>query len=260
MSTSVALVRRVGSSFRDCLAATPPVPPLDPGLASKQHAAYVACLEEHGFAVTVVDADERHPDGCFIEDTAVVIGETALVTHPGHQSRRGEVEAVAAALESLVGIERMAAPATLDGGDVLQIGGQIFVGVGSRTNQQGFEVLADFARRMGKAITSVRPEGVLHLKSAATALDDDTVLLHGGFVDPGAFEGFRVIQVEGTDPEAANVVRLGDGSILIGHGYDSTASLVAGLGYRVVRVDVSEFARADGGLTCLSIRIRGTSR
>lgn len=242
------------------MAATPPVPPLDPGVASVQHAAYVECLQEHGFAVVVVDADERHPDGCFIEDTAVVIGDTALITHPGHPSRRGEVESVAAALEPFLGLERMTAPATLDGGDVLQIGGQIFVGVGSRTNQQGFEVLADFARRMGMTISPVQPEGVLHLKSAATALDDDTVLLHGGFVDPAVFEGFRVIQVEGTDPEAANVVRLGDGSILIGHGHDSTADLVAGLGYPVVRVDVSEFARADGGLTCLSIRIRGTSR
>jgi len=226
--------------------------PLDPALARRQHAAYVAALEAGGFVVRGVGGSEGHPDACFIEDTAVVVGERALVTRPGHPARRGEVDATARALEGIVAVEHVEAPATIDGGDVLQIGGTVFVGRSSRTNDAGIERLTRFA--VGRRVVPVDVLGVLHLKSAVTAVDDTTVLLFPGVVDAAAFADLGVIPVPGDDPESANVVRLPDGRVLAGS--EASADLVRRHGLGVVIVDVSEFGRAGGGLTCLSVRLR----
>jgi dimethylargininase len=250
-----ALVRAVGDSFTRCVTARPAIPPLDPELARRQHSAYRAALEAGGFTVIVIPADEGHPDGCFVEDAAVVVGGSALLTRPGHASRRGEVAAVGRALGGLATIGRVGGDATLDGGDVLQVGATVFLGVGRRTNEAGAEALERFCAPLGRRVVRVPAGPSLHLKSAATALDDGTVIVHRS-VDAGPFGGVRVVTVGGDDPEAANVVRLADGSILVAAAHDETAGVVAALGYRVARVDVSEFARADGGLTCLSVRLR----
>jgi dimethylargininase len=257
VSPSIALVRSVTDSFVHCLTGRAPDPPLDAGRARAQHAAYVARLEEGGFSVVVVDGDEAHPDGCFIEDTAVVVSGTALLTRPGHASRRGEVAAVAAALRPFMEVQEMVPPALLDGGDVLQVGQRVFVGTGGRTNEAGFLALAAFCEARGRTAVPVPTGRGLHLKSGATALDPGTVLIHPSAAEAGVFEGLRVVEVPGDDPEAANVVRLADGSILVATDHPGTAEVVAALGYRVVTTGVSEFARADGGLTCLSIRLRG---
>lgn len=256
MPRPIALVRSVTESFAHSVTERPPDPPLDAGLARAQHEAYVSRLEASGFAVREIPGDEAHPDGCFIEDGAVVMGDAALLAMPGHPRRRGEVTAVAEELRALVAVEEMVFPATLDGGDVLQVGSSVFVGVGRRTNLDGFRSLAAFSVARGRAPVAVPVGGALHLKSGATALDEQTVLAHRGAVDPAVFTGVRVVEAPGADPEAANVVRLADGSILAAEEYPDTADLLASLGYAVVTTDVSEFARADGGLTCLSIRLR----
>jgi dimethylargininase len=250
-----ALVRAVGDSFARCVTARPVSPPLDPALARRQHGAYRAALEAGGFAVVEIPADEDHPDGCFVEDAAIVIASSALLTHPGHPSRRGEVVSVERGLVGLVPIDRVTV-GSLDGGDVLQVGTTVFVGVGRRTDAGGADALERFARPLGRRVVRVASGPALHLKSAVTALDDDTVILHES-VDPAPFTGLRVVTIGGDDPEAANVVRLPDGSILTAEAHPAAAGVVAALGYDVVTVDASEFARADGGLTCLSIRIRG---
>ncbi len=251
-----ALVRAVGDSFTRCVTARPAVPPLDPQVARRQHEEYRSALQSGGFAVVVIPAEEDHPDGCFIEDAAVVVGGAALLTRPGHPSRRGEIRSVEHALGGLVPIDRMAGDATLDGGDVLQVGRTVFVGVGRRTNEAGAEALERFCAPLGRRVKRVPAGPSLHLKSAATALDDETVILHRS-VDPEPFGSLRVVTVGGDDPEAANVVRLADESILVAAAHDETAGVVSALGRPVARVEVSEFARADGGLTCLSIRLRG---
>lgn len=252
----VALVREVSESFVDCVTASPPDPPLDAGLARRQHAAYTRALADHGFTVEWVAPAPDLPDGCFVEDIAVVIGDAALLTVPGHASRRAETASVAETLQRFVAVERMEPPATLDGGDVLQVGSSVFVGVGSRTNAAGVAALERFAAARGRRVIPVRPTGVLHLKSAATALDAETVLLHPGCVESGAFADLRTVEVVDDEPEAANVVRLPDGALLVAAAFPRTAEQLAGLGHRVVEVDVSEIGRADGGLTCLSIRLR----
>jgi dimethylargininase len=252
----VAVVRDVGPSFARCLTAEVPVPPLDPVLAADQHAGYVAVLARSGFAVMQLPADDAYPDACFVEDTAVVIERSVLLARPGHPSRRGEVDAVAAALTGLDEMQRVGGDATLDGGDVLQVGDTVFVGVGRRTNSAGADSLEQFCRPLGRSVVRVPVGKSLHLKSSVTALDPETVLAHVSAGDSSAFSGLKVIEVSGENPEAANVVRLADGSILVAAQHRSTADLVEALGYRVESCDVSEFARADGGLTCLSIRLR----
>lgn len=247
----IALVRAVPDVFTDCVTGTPAVPPLSPTVARRQHAGYAAALEAGGFAVRTVPASEAHPDCSFIEDAAVVRGERALVTRPGHPSRRGEGVAVAAALEGLVEIATMD-EGTLDGGDVLQVGGEMLVGLSRRTDGAG---IAALARTFGP-VRAVPVRATLHLKSGVSAVDDETVLWHPAACDRDDLGPVRVVEVPGDDPEGANVVRLPDGSVLVARHQQATADLVASLGHTVAIVDVSEFARADGGLTCLSLRLR----
>jgi dimethylargininase len=254
----LALMRRVPDSFVGCLARRPPRSPLDPSLARRQQDGYRARLEEGGFTVVILPADEAHPDCAFVEDTAVVLGRAALVTRPGHPSRRGEVGPVGAALAARgMSITVMKSPASLDGGDVLRVGDRLFVGESERSNGAGREALKRFCASQGFRVVAVPVHGVLHLKSAATALDEGTVLFHPGAVDPAAFGGLRTVPVGGDDPEAANVVRLPDGRILVAAQLPPSAAAAAAAGFTPVACDVAEFARADGGLTCLSVRLRG---
>jgi dimethylargininase len=252
----VAFVRGVPGSFADAVTALRPEPPLSVDLARRQHVAYCDALEEGGYSVIRIDADERYPDCVFVEDAAVVLGDHALVTRPGHRSRRGEGDAVAAVLDDRVRLHHVRAPATIDGGDVLVAGRRVFVGISRRTNTQGAKAVAAIAEPQGFTVTSVRVGTVLHLKSGLSAVDDRTVLWHESACEREDLIGLRVVEVPGDDPEAANVVRLADGRILVGSHHPATADLVQGLGLEVLSVDVSEIARADGGLTCMSIRLR----
>jgi dimethylargininase len=175
------------------------------------------------------------------------------VTRPGHPSRRGETAAVAATLSSWVAVETMS-EGTLDGGDVLQVARKVFVGASGRTDAAGIAALTRFCDPAEVVPVPVRD--TLHLKSGVAAIDFETVLWHPAACNREDLAGVRVIAVGGDDPEAANVVRLPDGSILVAAHHSGTADLVAASGHPVRVVDVSEFARADGGLTCLSVRIR----
>lgn len=199
---------------------------------------------------------EANPDSPFIEDTAVVMGTRALLTRPGHVSRRDEVGPVGAMLARWVEIVAMV-DGTLDGGDVLQVGDRVLVGASARTDDQGIAALTKFCAPTPVIAVPVRE--TLHLKSGLSALDVETVLWHPAACDRSHLDGLRVVEVPGDDPEAANVVRLADGTILVGAHHGPTAELVAEQNFEVRIVDVSEFARADGGLTCLSLRLRAVT-
>jgi dimethylargininase len=250
------LVRAVPDSFVSCVTSRPAVPPLDHDLARHQHTGYVTALEAGGFAVIRVESDEAHPDCAFIEDVAVVVGRRALLTNPGHPSRRGETGAVGVALADLVSVEAITA-GTLDGGDVLQVGGRVFVGSSTRSDAAGLAALAEFCAPL--LVVPVPIRATLHLKSGVSAIDGETVLWHPAACDRSDLPGLRIVEVPGAEPEAANVVRLPDGSVLVAAHHPATAEVVASLGHRVRSVEVSEFARADGGLTCLSLRLRSVS-
>jgi dimethylargininase len=252
----VALVREVPDSFARAVTRRRTRPPLDPALARRQHLAYRSCLERGGFQVVVLPADQAHPDCHFIEDTAVVAGGAALLTRPGHRSRRGEEGPVGDALRRWVPVTAMERPATLDGGDVLRVGRRLLVGCGRRSSPAGRRALARFAAPLGLEVVPVVVNGVLHLKSGVTAVDERTILVGRGVFGLEALSGLDLVHVEDPDSEAANVVRLPDGRLLVAAGHPGTEAVLSRLGYACLVCDVSEFARADGGLTCLSVRIR----
>lgn len=250
------LVREVPASYDDCLrvdAATS----IDVGAARRQHAAYVAALRTLGLAVEVVPADDSYPDSCFIEDAAVVTGAHACVTRPGAPSRRGEVEAVAAALRPYCTLDTMPAPASLDGGDVLRVGAHLFVGLSSRTNQDGLEVLREIAKRDGVEVVALIVRDGLHLKSACTLADASTLVYDPrvlGDAELAAFHGAGLRCVAASEPTGANVLALGHG-VLVSAAAPITGAMLATLGIAVRYVDVSEFHKGDGALTCLSLRV-----
>jgi dimethylargininase len=222
--------------------------------AEQQWDAYVAALEAEGFRTLQIDADDAHPDCVFIEDAVVMLGQLAIVTSPGAESRRGEQDAVADAVTDL-GLEtrHIRLPGTLDGGDVLKVGETIYVGRGGRTNSEGIRQFRAIATELGYSVVAVPVTRALHLKSAVTALPDGTVIGHPTLVDnPAIFP--RYLEV----PEVAGVavVVLTNNSVLMSASAPKTAALIEDLGYRVTTVDIREFEKLEGCVTCLSVRIR----
>jgi dimethylargininase len=244
-----ALVRRVPRSFAHALAAVRPDPPIDVNVARTEHAAYVEALRALGAEIVELEADEAHPDCVFVEDTAVVAGPTALVTRPGAISRRGETEAVAAALSRHLEVVRMQAPATLDGGDCLRLGDTFFVGRSARTNAEGVAMLEAVH---GRVVVVDMPRGVLHLKCVCSRLSDERVLLAEGSLPRETFRGFDVVSIPAAETYAANVVALGS-AVIVAAGHPRTSEALTRAGYEIIEVPTSQVRKADGSLTCQSI-------
>lgn len=247
-----ALVRPVANSFARALVAEPGAT-LDPSRARAQHSAYVALLRSAGYAIEEVPGDEGHPDCVFIEDAAVVVGSVAVVARSAAKSRRGETGPVRDALASRFSLAPIEAPGTLDGGDVMQIGGSIYVGHSRRTNLAGIGQLAEIAREAGLDVTTVKVDDGLHLKSSVLPLDTETVLVTPNCVDETALRGLRVLSESPTERLRASVLPMRDGRLLITDNAPYTTEMLAGAGYEVTPVDVTELQAADGGLTCMSI-------
>lgn len=247
-----ALVRRPSPRLAEGLITHIARTPVDPGLAQQQWEGYVATLRAEGWETVEVPPSPDCPDSVFVEDTVVVRGDLAVLTRPGAASRRAEVAGAEAAVRELgLDVRRVEAPGTLDGGDVLQIGRTVFVGRGGRTNADGIEQLRQTLAPMGCTTTAVELTKVLHLKSAVTALPDGTVLTWGGLVDHGMFPAVRPVPEE----PGAHVALLGGADVLIAASAPRTARLLVDLGYDPVVVDISEFERLEGCVTCLSVLI-----
>jgi dimethylargininase len=248
-----AVVRAVPDSFAHALCAAPPDPPIDVDRARAQHEDYVAALAAAGVEVIHIAADETCPDCCFVEDTAVLVGDAALITRPGAVERRAEVDPVILALDGRAEILRMTAPATLDGGDCLLLGRTFYVGASSRTNREGIARLAEVAAPRGFKVAPVEmPAGVLHLKSVCSPLGEDTVLVTERTIPPATFERARVLTVPASEGFAANAVATG-AAALVAASAPAAQALVESAGFRAIPVDTSELRKADGALTCLSI-------
>lgn len=246
-----ALVRPPSPSYVTALGQVEGAPPIALTLAMIQHAAYVDALRSFGLDVTILPPDDTLPDACFVEDTAIVLGEEALITRPGAPSRRPETTAVAAALTALgLTVQAMEAPATLDGGDVLRLGRTLWVGLSHRTNRAGFDALTRFARSHGYDVRLANvADGTLHLKCHASPLDDETLLCAPGLLRDAPA---RRVEVPLAERYAANALAV-NGSVLVAAGFEETAERIARAGFDVRTLDNSEFAKADGSLTCLSI-------
>jgi len=227
---------------------------VDADLAEEQWDAYVTALLENGWSTTEVEAAPELADSVFIEDAVVVFGDLAVIANSGSESRRGETAAVEATVSELgLDVERIVSPGTLDGGDVLKVGSTIYVGRGGRTNAEGVRQLRAILAGLGYSIVAVPITRVLHLKSAVTALPDGTIIGYPPLIDDVAvFDRFLAMPEE----SGAHVVVLGEDTVLMAASAPKSAALIRDLGYRVVTVDISEFEKLEGCVTCLSVRIR----
>jgi dimethylargininase len=255
MSGLLALTRGVSPALADCELTHLSRLPLDVELAATQHAAYERALESLGCTVHRLPAPAAMPDAVFIEDTAVVLDEIAIVTRPGAASRRQETAAVEEWLKHRVLLARIEPPGTMDGGDVLVVGRRIFVGKTSRTNAEGLDQFHRIVEYFGYAMTQVEVHGCLHLKSAVTAIADDVLLLNRAWVPDRAFEGCELIDVHPQEALAANVVRVGR-RLLSSDAFPWTVERLRGRGADVTTVDVSELAKAEGAVTCCSLMMK----
>lgn len=250
-----ALTRAISPRIVECELTHLERIPIDLATARAQHAEYTRALQALGCAVQEVEPAPEYPDSVFIEDTAVVFDEIAVITRPGAESRRGETVAVERALAPLRPLAHIVAPGTLDGGDVFVVGKRAFAGRTGRTNDAGIAQLRAALSPHGYTVEALDVTGCLHLKTAATALDDLTVLINPQWIDRRALTGLDVMEVDPTEPMGANVVRVG-AALLYGGAYPRTLARLEARGYRPVCVDASELAKAEGAVTCCSLVLR----
>ena len=253
-----ALVNRPSAALAGCELTFLEREAIDIGRAQRQHEAYTEALRALGVDVHVLQVNERGPDGVFVEDVAVILDEVAVITTMGTPSRRGEIAAMRQAIAQVRETTSMALPATLEGGDVLRVGRTLFVGQTSRTNREGAAAFQAVARPLGYTVVSVEVPGCLHLKTCITALDDETCLVNRQWLDVTPFAGFALVDVAPGEPWGANVVRLPLG-LLMNAAYPETATRVRALGHDVRLVDISEFGKAEAGLTCMSLLFGGAA-
>jgi dimethylargininase len=247
-----ALTRAVSSSLTDCVLTHVPRTPIDLERARRQHHEYEQVLVRLGCRVQQLHEEPALPDAVFVEDVAVVLDEIGIMTHPGATTRRAEVESVAAALRHYRPLARLTGPGTLDGGDVLRIGATLYVGLGARTNAAGASQLADIVRDFGYAVCPVDVRGALHLKSAVTDVGEGLLLMNPAWLDIGPFAGFDRIDVAPGEPFAANALRIHD-RVVYPAAFPRTRDRLVQRGVDVLEIDVSELAKAEGGLTCCSL-------
>jgi dimethylargininase len=227
---------------------------IDVDLAAAQLAAYEEALAGLGFTIHQLEAQPHLPDSVFVEDTAVVLEEVAIITRPGTPARRPETISVAEALAGVRPLAHITAPATVDGGDVLRIGTRLFVGRSGRTNDAGVRQLHDLVEPLGYRVTAVPVDGCLHLKSGVTQVAWNTLLLNPRWVPTTAFGGCHLVEVDPREPLGANAL-LAAGSVLYAAACPETAERLRAEGIDVRLLDISEISKAEGGVTCCSLLI-----
>jgi dimethylargininase len=252
MQFTHAITRRPGKDLADGITTSDlGVPDYD--RAVDQFDAYVQTLADCGVAVTVLDPLPGYPDAHFVEDTAVVTAEIAVITHPGAAARRGEVATVAAALKPFRPTAWIHPPGTVDGGDVLMMGRHLYIGLSERTNRQGAEQLGQTLAEYGYTWSPIPVAAGLHFKSSVNTVDEKTVLTTGDFADHPALADLDRIALPEREAYAGNTL-LVNGRLIMPAGYPQTRIRLEGLGKPIIELDTSEFRKMDGGLTCLSLR------
>jgi dimethylargininase len=244
-----AIVRRPGRNFTNGITTSTLGQP-DFSKALEQHAAYCEALISCGVKLTVLDADERYPDGCFVEDTAVVNSKVKVISRPGATTRRGEEEEIAQVLAGFGPTESIVPPGTLEGGDVLRAENHYFIGLSARTNTEGARQLSTILLKHGLTSSVIRVEAGLHLKS------DIAYLGNGNFISTPVFSKIahpaNTIILDNDEYYSANCLRVND-YLLIPKGFPKSKMRIIELGYNIIELEMSEFRKMDGGLTCLSL-------
>ena len=223
-------------------------------LALAQHAAYVEALEACGLEVTTLPPDDAFPDSTFVEDAALLTHSCAVITRPGASSRRGETASIREIIAGFYDdMETIGTPGTLEAGDVMMAGEHFYIGLSGRTNANGAEQLIDILVRHGMNGSVVAMDEMLHLKTGLSYLENGYLLAAGEFLDNPMFKDFHLLPVDDSEAYAANSLWL-NGTVLVPAGFPNTLELIEQAGFPVLEVDVSEFRKLDGGLSCLSLR------
>jgi len=224
-------------------------------LAMKQHLAYLDALRMCGVEILLLPPLENYPDSVFVEDPALCTKHCGIVTRPGADSRRGEIDSIEPALRRFYGdnVERIEAPGTLDAGDVMMVGDTFYIGLSARTNAEGANQLVVILEKHGLTGRLVTMEKVLHLKTGLAYLEDGNLLAAGEFVDKPEFSHLNIIEIPESESYAANCIWV-NGNVIMPSGYPISESKIRDLGYNVVTVDTSEYRKVDGGVSCMSLR------
>lgn len=246
----IAITRDVARTIQDAELTHVDPQRIDYATAAAQHEEYRRLLASLGCEVIALPADDAHPDCVFVEDTALVFDDLAVITRPGAESRRGETRAIADALAPYRRLVQIEAPATIDGGDVLVTGDRMYAGLSTRTNEAGIEQLRALT---GREVIAVPVGGALHLKTAVTRVANDTLLINREWVDAALFEGWKLIDVDPSEPMGANALLLGD-VVIYPNAFPRTLARLQHLDVRTI--DASELAKAEGGVTCCSLLVR----
>lgn len=226
----------------------------DYDLALKQHDGYIHALTQCGLEVTVLDPDEAFPDSTFVEDACLLTPRCAIITNPGAASRRDETIRMSETVETLgLPTNRIQSPGTLDAGDVMMVENHYYIGLSERTNREGAVQLDTILQKYGHTSSVIALESVLHLKTGISYLENNNLLAFGEFLTKPELKQFNILEVDSNESYAANSVWI-NGRVLVPKGFSKTAEMIADAGYRVLEVDVSEFRKLDGGLSCLSLR------
>ena len=252
----MAITRAVSPSINACELTFHLRQEIDVARAAIQHQAYEECLRELGVRVISLAAEPDLPDAVFVEDAAIVVDEVAVMTLMGAVSRRTETESLARVLSEYRPIKFMQTPATLDGGDVMRIDRTLFVGATSRTNADGIDQLRDLLAPYGYEVKAVEVTGCLHLKSGCSYIGRNSILINRAGVDAAQLEGFELIDVPATEPNAANALLI-DNVVILPASFPQTRAMLEERGHSVRTVDVSEFQKAEGGVTCKSLIFKG---
>jgi dimethylargininase len=246
---TIAVTRRVSPRFSECEITHIERTPIDVNIARAQHDAYVHLLAELGCQVIELPEEPDLPDSVFVEDTAFILPEVAVITRPGADSRKPEIQTIIPALAPYRPLLHVANPATVDGGDVLVVGKQIFVGMSTRSNREAVNQLNALLDDYGYKVWGVGLNDCLHLKTAVTCVDDSTLLINRNWVDASSFPGFDLIEVDASEPFAANCLPV-RGRVIYPTTFPKTRTRLEERGYKIASVDLSELAKAEGAVTC----------
>ncbi|MEK6286773.1 MAG: arginine deiminase family protein [Acidobacteriota bacterium] len=247
-----AITRQVSPSINDCELSFHARQPIDVSKAIAQHTAYQDCLAELGVRIVSLPAEPHLPDAVFVEDPALVFNEVAIISVMGAPSRRPEARSLADALSRYRPIKFLAEPATLDGGDVMRAGPEVFVGLSQRTNREGIAQLSAILRPYDYQVHPVEVRGCLHLKSACSYIGNATVLVNRSWIDAEPLRRFELIDVPDEEPAAGNALLVKD-VVVLPASFPHTRALLERRGFRVRAIDVSELQKAEAGVTCTSL-------
>lgn len=249
----IAILNKPTSALEKCELTFIDRAPIQLQVAQEQHSKYASALQRAGIQVEVLEVNETSPDAVFVEDVAIVLDELAVITSMGSANRRTEIAAMAQIIAGFrKEVRHISLPAMIEGGDILRVRKTLFVGKTSRTNLAGISALTEIVQPFGYEVVPVEVHGCLHLKTGITALNDQTFIRNPNWIDSLPFKNYMLMDVAADEPWGANVLRIDD-NLFISAAYPQTADKIDALGFKNERIDISEFGKAEAGLTCMSL-------